>query len=240
MRVDVLGVKFDNFTMDEAVSRAAEILNTGKAEYVVTPNPEIVWMCRKDGELKDAIDSAAMVLPDGVGIYYGSKILGRPLQGKIPGIDFISAVFAKMADRGSSVFFLGAKPGVAEAAAENIKKEYPGISIAGTNDGYFDSDAPVIEKINASKADLLLVCLGARKQELWMRDNRDSLDVRLMAGLGGSLDVFAGVVQRAPEKWQKHGFEWLYRLIKEPKRITRMIKLPLFLVAVVWQRIRGK
>lgn len=118
-------------------------------------------------------------------------------------------------------------------------KEYPGLKISGTSDGYFKDDAVPVERINNAKPDLLLVCLGCPKQEYWMYDNLDKLDVKLMAGLGGSLDVFAGVTQRAPEKWQKLGLEWLYRLIKEPSRIKRMIKLPAFIFAAVGQRIRG-
>ena len=108
------------------------------------------------------------------------------------------------------------------------------------NDGYFKDDGAVIEKINAASPDLLLVCLGAPKQELWMAENREKLNVRLMAGLGGSLDVYAGVVQRAPERWQKMNLEWLYRLMKEPRRIGRMMKLPQFMICVLGEKLKGK
>jgi N-acetylglucosaminyldiphosphoundecaprenol N-acetyl-beta-D-mannosaminyltransferase len=240
MRTDVLGIGFDNLTMDDAVSRAYGMLGGTKAVYAVTPNPEIVWQCRKDAKLSQAVSGASLVLPDGIGVVYGAKILGRPLKEKIAGIDFASLLFKKMACAGQSVFLLGAKPGVAEAAAERLTEKYPGLVIAGTSDGYFKDDAPVIDKINKASPDLLLVCLGAPKQEYWMADNAGKLNVKLMAGLGGSLDVFAGTVARAPESWQKLGLEWLYRLLKEPRRIKRMIKLPLFILAVTGQRIRGK
>ena len=144
-----------------------------------------------------------------------------------------------MAGAGKSVFLFGSKPGVAEAAADNLTAAYPGLVISGTCNGYFTDDGPIIEKINAASPDLLLVCLGAPKQELWMSENASRLNVRLMAGLGGSLDVFAGNVKRAPAAWQRLGLEWLYRLIKEPRRIKRMIKLPLFVLAVIIKRIRG-
>lgn len=238
MKINVLGVDFDNMTKKEAVEYSMRIFDTDVSGYVVTPNPEIVWMCRSDERLNNAVREAALVIPDGIGIIYGAKILKRPLKEKIPGIDYISSMFSAMAKKGMSVFLLGAKPGVAEKAGENISKKYPGLVISGTADGYFKEDGPVIEKINAAHPDLLLVCLGAPKQEYWMRDNIEKLNVKLMAGLGGSLDVFAGTVQRAPEKWQKMGLEWFYRLIKEPRRIKRMIKLPIFIFAVLWQRIK--
>lgn len=240
MRTDVLHVGFDSLTMSEAVETAFEKLETGTGEYIVTPNAEIVWMCRKDKRLGSIIENAAMVLPDSVGVMYGSRILKRPLKEKVPGVDFAVQLFERMQNSGKTAFLFGAKPGVAELAAEKLRERFPGLIIAGTQDGYFTDNSAVIEKINAAKPDLLLVCLGAPKQEYWMEENAAALDVKLMAGLGGSLDVFAGVVERAPEKWQKRGLEWLYRLKKEPRRIKRMIKLPLFLFGVCWQRIRGK
>jgi N-acetylglucosaminyldiphosphoundecaprenol N-acetyl-beta-D-mannosaminyltransferase len=145
----------------------------------------------------------------------------------------------KLARSSGSVYLFGAKPGVAEAAAKTLIQAYPGLRICGTHDGYFSDDGPILTDIRESRPDLVLVCLGAPKQELWMAENVSKLNVRLMAGLGGSLDVFAGNVKRAPKAWQRLGLEWLYRLIKEPRRIKRMIKLPLFVLAVIMKRIRG-
>lgn len=240
MRTDVLHTGFDDLTMDEAVSRAMELIAEHRSAYIVTPNPEIVWMCRKDAGLHKIIDGAALVLPDGIGIIYGAKILGRPLKEKVSGADFAEKVIEKLASQGGSVFLFGAKPGVADAAGEKLSEKYPGLKIAGAADGYFEDDSPIIEKINAARPDMLLVCLGAPKQERWMSDNRQRLDVGIMAGLGGSLDVYAGTVKRAPESWRRLNLEWLYRLIKQPSRFARMLKLPAFLAAVVRQRIRGK
>ena len=138
----------------------------------------------------------------------------------------------RMAQEGLSLFLLGAKPGVAELAAANLTEKYPGLKIAGTHDGYFKEDAPVIDTIKTSGADCVFVCLGAPKQEYWMRKNGLATGAHLLCGLGGSLDVFAGVVERAPKFWCDHGLEWFYRLCKEPKRIGRMMKLPLFLIHV--------
>ena len=240
MRTDVLGVGFDPVTMDEAVERGMAMLDTAAPDYVVTPNPEIVMTCREDPEAKKAVEAASLVLPDGIGVIYGAKILGRPLPEKVPGADFALAMFARMAAAGRSVYLLGAKPGVAEAAGKNLAQRFPGLVIAGTADGYFQDDGPVIDAVNAAAPDMLLVCLGAPKQEKWMYRNRDKLRVRLMAGLGGSLDVYAGVVERAPESWQRLNLEWLYRLKQDPRRIGRMMQLPHFMACVIGQRIRGK
>lgn len=238
-RTDVLGVGFDNISMAQAVEKACDLLKKHAAGYVVTPNPEIVMLCREDNDTACAVNSAAMVIPDGIGVIYGAKLLGTPLREKIPGIDFTSALMDKMQQSAGSVFLLGSKPGVAEKAAENLAAKYPGLQFVGTNDGYFQDDEPIIEKINAVHPDLLLVCLGAPKQEKWMQKNADKLDVGLMIGAGGSLDVYAGVAQRAPELWQRLGLEWLYRLLKQPQRIGRMMRLPKFLVLVIIKRFRG-
>jgi len=238
MRIDVLGVAFDSLTMEQAVLRAHEVLDGGGKAYIVTPNPEIVWMCRRDDRLRHVINGAELVLPDGIGIILGAKILKTPLLSKIAGIDFAGALFAEMA--GNSVYLLGAKPGVAEEAGRRLSAKYPGLVIAGVSDGYFTDDGPVIETINAASPDVLLVCMGAPRQELWISENLGRLNAKLCMGLGGSLDVYAGVVKRAPTFLQKLGLEWFYRLLREPRRIKRMLKLPLFVLAVVWKRMRGK
>lgn len=239
-RIDILGVSFDNMTMDEAVAAAMEIISSGNRGYVVTPNPEIVMNARENPELARAVERASLVLPDGVGVIYGGKILGTPLKEKTPGIDFASRVMEQLAAQQGSVFLFGAKPGVAELAGEKLRELFPGLRIAGTADGYFEDDAPIVAQINAARPDLLLVCLGSPKQELWMEQHAGSVNAGLMAGLGGSLDVFAGVVQRAPEVWQKLGLEWLYRLLKQPSRIGRMMNLPKFALCAVKERVTGR
>lgn len=229
-RIDVLGVSFDDLTMDEAVEIALGFMQERRACYACTPNPEIVMAAKGDAALRAALSGAELVLADGVGITKAAAMLGTPLKSRVPGIDFASNVISRLAQRGGSVYLLGAKPLVAEAAAEKLTQTYPGIVIAGTNDGYFTEDAPVIEKINAASPDFLMVCLGSPKQELWMSANAGRLSCGLMAGLGGSLDVLAGNVQRAPETWRRLGLEWLYRVIKEPKRLGRVMKLPAFVL----------
>lgn len=232
MRIDVLGVGFDNMTMDEAVAEGVRLLHSEGAHYVVTPNPEIVEVCRENPAAMAAVNGADLVLPDGVGVVKGAAMLGTPLKEKTPGIEFATHLMGKMAEEGMSLYLLGAKPGVAELAAERLQKDHPGLKIAGTHNGYFKDDAPVVQAIAESHADCVFVCLGAPKQEFWMRKNGAATGAHLLCGLGGSMDVFAGTVARAPEFWSKHGLEWFYRLCKEPRRIGRMMRLPLFLVHV--------
>ena len=241
-RINVLGIGFDNLTPDEALLHAERCIEARSASYVVTPNPEIVWSCRTNTELRESVGNAGLVLADGIGIIYGAKILKTPLKGRVTGIGFAETLFQSLANKGGSVYLFGAAPGVAgapgvaETAGEIIAQRFPGLVIAGTHDGYFTDDAPIIADINEKRPDFLMVCLGFPKQELWARDNREKLAVGIIACLGGSLDVLAGTAKRAPVWMQKCGLEWLYRLIRQPSRLGRMMSLPKFLIAVILSR----
>lgn len=223
---------------EEAVTYALQIIEQRRGGYMVTPNPEIVMESWKTPELKSAVTDADLVIPDGIGIIHAANILKTPLKERLPGIDVTTSILECMAREGKSVFLLGAKPGVAEKAAEAMKAQFPGLVICGTQDGYFKDDAPVIEMINKAMPDFLLVCLGAPKQEIWMARNAGKLNVGFMGGLGGTLDVFAGVTKRAPKIWQDLGLEWLYRCVKEPWRFKRAAKLPKFLLTAIGKRLR--
>lgn len=240
MRTDVLGVGFDDVTPEQAAGRAMELIAAGGTHYVVTPNPELVQMARHSEDYRATLNGADLVLPDGVGVVYAAKILDRPLKGRAPGIDFASALCQRLSRTGGRLFLLGARPGIAELAAAELERAHPGLTVCGTHDGYFQEDGPVVAAIRESGADVVFVCLGAPKQENWMKANGAACGAKLLVGLGGSLDVFAGQVKRAPEGFQKLGLEWLYRLLKEPARIGRMAKLPLFLVSAVGERVKGK
>lgn len=240
MRTEILGVGFDDVTVKEAADRGGALLAQPGFHYVVTPNPELVNMARGDEDYRNILNGADLVLPDGIGVVYAAKILGRPLKGRCPGIDFGAALMEQMAADQKRLFLLGAKPGVAVAAAQNLKERYPGLRLCGTHDGYFQDSAPVAEEIRDSGADVVFVCLGAPKQERWMAEFGPRTGARLAVGMGGALDVFAGVVERAPESWQKRNLEWLYRLTREPKRIGRMAKLPFFLVSALGAKRSGK
>lgn len=240
MRTDILGVGFDDLTLEEAAAAGAALVEAQGFHYAVTPNPEFLLAARKDQPFRQALLDADLVLADGVGVVYSAKLLGRPLKGRVPGIEFAQALMGWLAKHGKRLFLLGAKPGVAELAAANLRDRYPGLILCGTHDGYFKEDEPVVQAIRESGADVVFVCLGAPKQEFWMVEHGPATGAHLMVGLGGSLDVFAGVVDRAPEGFQKLGLEWLYRLMKEPKRFGRMAKLPLVLVYALAGRMGGK
>ncbi len=240
MRTDILGVAFDNVTMAEAVDRAMALLEREGPHLVVTPNAEIVQQARSDPEFASLIAQADLVLPDGVGVVYASRILGRPLKGRVPGVDFAGALMDRMAKSSKRLFLLGAKPGVAEEAARRLTAQHPGLTVCGVHDGYFQEDVPVAQAIREAGADVVFVCLGAPKQEKWAAAHGGETGARLLVGLGGSLDVFAGQVDRAPESWQRLGLEWLYRTIRQPSRFKRVAKLPGFLLSAVGARIQGK
>ena len=226
-------------TMDEALSRAEALLRGDKAAYVVTPNAEIAYEALHDGQLREMLNGADLMLPDGAGVVLASKLLRTPVKQKVAGVDFAAGLLGILERNGQSLYLLGGKPGIGELAAQKMLEAHPQLRIAGIADGYFQDEAPVIAKINASGADALFVCLGAPKQERFMVQHQQELHVHLMAGLGGSLDAFAGTVQRAPAWMIRLNLEWLYRLIREPKRFRRMLRLPKYLWAVMLKRIRG-
>jgi glycosyltransferase, WecB/TagA/CpsF family len=240
MKTDIMGLQFDNITMEEALDAAKALLQGEHAARVVTPNAEIAYEALHDENMRTLLNSAELMLPDGAGVVLASKILKTPLKQKVAGVDFADGLLGVLETTGQSLYLLGSKPGIGELAAQKMMQKHPRLRIAGIADGYFQDEAPVIDKINASGADVLFVCLGAPKQEQFMARHQKALHVKLMAGLGGTLDSFAGTVKRAPKWMIRLNLEWLYRLIKEPKRFIRMLRLPKYLWAVVCKRIRGR
>ena len=234
-RINVLGVNFDNVNMKEAINRCNDFIKNGNNNMIVTPNPEIVMFARKDIEFKEVINNAELIIPDGIGVIYGAKILKTPLKERVAGFDLICNLFDDNTTE-KRVFLLGAKPGVAELAKINLEEKY-NIKVVGVQDGYFNDDAEddIIEQINNSGANILLVGLGMKKQEMFTYRNKEKLRVNITIGCGGTIDVFAGVVKRAPKIFQKLGLEWLYRLLKQPSRIGRMMVLPKFLLVVIFK-----
>ena len=239
MRIEVMDIPFDNVTLDEAVEAALRLMDREGCAYGVTPNSEIVYEALRDHSLRQILCRADLVLPDGAGVVLGAKILGTPLKQKVAGVDFVQALMERLQDTDKTFYFLGSKPGIAELAAEKLHERFPNLKICGMADGYFQEEGPVIEAINEKKPDVLLVCLGSPKQENFMWNHRQEISAGLMLGLGGSLDSFAGTVKRAPKWMIRCNLEWFYRLLKEPRRIGRMMRLPKFLWQVILRRLKG-
>ena len=229
-KVNILGVEVDMVTITEAADRIIRFFDEDKLHKIYTPNSEIIMAAYKDEEFKALLNDAELLTADGIGVVYASKILKKPLSERAAGYDIACEVLERIKDTEHSVYLFGGKPGVAEQAREKLIEKYPGLRIAGTHNGYFkpEDEPGIVEEINATGADLLFVCLGAPKQEQWLARNAAALKVRVAMGIGGSLDVFAGTAERAPEFYCKHGLEWFYRLKKEPWRAKRMLALPKF------------
>lgn len=238
--VDVLGVPISNVTMQEAVEKVRSFVHSDKLHSVCTPNPEIVMLAKEDPHFMDVVRKADLVVPDGIGVVIASRLKkGETLPERVPGFDLVQNTMKDAVKEGYKYFFFGSKPGVADQAADKMRETYPGIQIVGTRDGYFkpEDEPRIIEEINASGANILLVALGAPRQETWIEKNRDKLpNVRVAIGVGGSLDGMAGIVKRAPEIYQKVGLEWFYRLMKQPTRFKRMLVLPVFLKDVMFYK----
>lgn len=239
--INILGVNIDEVTMNDAHNRVIEFLNNEeKASIVFTPNSEMIMYAYKQQEFANILNAADLSVPDGIGVVYASRILRKPLNERVAGFDLSKTILKELPKTGHSVFLFGGLPGIAEQAKQKLESEYPGIKIAGTQHGYFDisEEEEIIRRINASQADILFVCLGFPKQERWIYENKDKLKVKVCMGIGGSLDVFAGKVKRAPYFYRKLGIEWLYRLIREPRRYKRMLALPKFGFTVIWEAIK--
>lgn len=195
MKTDILGVAFDALTLDEAEKRADALLRSGAGGYIVTANPEIVLHCREDAAYAAAVNGAALVLADGVGDLCAARILGTPLPERVTGADLVPRLLSRLAQRSGSVFLYGARPGVAQRAGEKLKSAYPGLRIAGAENGYISDETALFAGLEQKKPDLLLLGLGAPRQELWMARNRQKTNA-VMIGVGGLLDVFAGDIPR--------------------------------------------
>ncbi len=237
-----MGVPFDHITMNEAMEKVKEFLAEDKLHTIYTPNAEIVMAALREPELNKVLCEADMLIADGAGVVLASNILKTPLPEKVSGLDLIKNSFSELRKSGTSYFFLGGTPGVAETAAINVLHDHPGIRIAGYRNGYFteQEEDGIIEQINASNADILLVAFGAPKQEFWIHRNRYRLKAKICIGCGGTLDVLSGKTEPTPEFMRRHGFEWLHRLYKEPKRFKRMLDLPRFMMRVMAARLTGK
>ncbi len=238
-KTDILGVKFNDLNIDEAAKVIINAIEHKEKFRVYTPNPEIVMDAYNNPDFMDLINRAELVLPDGIGVVIASKILNGSIKERASGYDTIIRFFEKARHRKIKVFFLGAAPGVAQKAKERMENKYLGLRVVGVHDGYFKDEEKVIKQINDSGAEIVLVGLGSPKQEKFIDSNYERLNASAFIGCGGSFDVMSGMLKRAPDLFIKLHLEWLYRLLKQPSRFKRTLKLPLFLLKVISKRISG-
>lgn len=233
--VKILGYGVDSFTFEEAVDYAYN-----KRGQVVTINPEMMSCASKMPEFSQIISKSELVVPDGIGVEIGLKLLGHNVK-RIPGVELGKALIVKFSKENKSIALVGARPEVVALAVENLKKEIDNINIVYYHDGYFDDDEKILNELTVASPDLVLTALGSPKQEVFNSSLKEHLPNALMIGLGGSFDVWAGVVDRAPVFYQKLGLEWLYRTVKEPKRFKRIFPvLPLFVLKVLKERLLNR
>ena len=230
--VIILGYGVDSFTFDEAVEYAYS--HHGQ---IVTINPEMISEARKNKDFSEIVEHADLVVPDGIGVEIGLKILGHKVR-RIPGIELGRALIVKFSDENKTVAFVGAKPEVVESAVKMLRTDIQNLNVVYFHDGYFKDANIIMDSLYQAKPDLVLVALGSPKQEFFIAEMKTRLPNSTFIGLGGSFDVWAGHVERAPEIYQNLGLEWLYRTIKEPKRFKRIFPtLPLFILSVLKERL---
>ena len=230
-RVKLLGFEIDTFDFENAVEYAKTI-----SGQVVTINPEMM----SNPDMIEIVNNSELVIPDGIGVEIGLKISGHNVK-RIPGIKFAHRMLEECAQEGQTVALIGAQPKILENAVTNIKEELKNIKIVYFEDGYFNNDELILNELKLKQPRLVLCALGSPKQEYFIQKIKKLLPNSLLIGVGGSFDVWAGAVERAPEAWQKSGLEWLYRTIKEPKRLKRIFPtLPLFVLRVLKERFIPK
>ena len=235
--VKILDVPVHPLTMQEAVSALEESIANGEQAFVVTANAEIIMMCQQDAEYKKIVSQdAQLVLADGAGAVWAGRHLGYKVPERVAGFDLYCNLLKEAAVKGYKAYFFGGSPGIAEAAKAKSEELYPGVQVVGCRNGYFQEEESqaIIEEINASGADMLFAALGAPKQEKWLVRYHDQLNPKVLMGIGGSFDVFAGKMERAPKWMQDASLEWLFRLYKQPSRFMRMMALPKFVLKVIF------
>lgn len=229
----ILGVDVSSATYDELSAQLIQDIDQKKKSFIVAINPEKIMKANEDEDLKKLLNSATYQIPDGIGVIIASKIKGGAIRERVTGVDMMLKLCEVAEKNDKSVFLYGAKPGIADEAKVKLQEMYPALKIAGTLNGYEKDPQVIAETINQAKPDILFVALGSPAQENWILANKDQLYPFVYQGVGGSFDVISGRIERAPERYQKLGLEWLYRLMKEPWRIKRQLVLPKFLIKAV-------
>ncbi|MCU0489983.1 MAG: WecB/TagA/CpsF family glycosyltransferase [Chloroflexaceae bacterium] len=240
----LMGVPIEDLTMDEAMARCEQYIRHGRAagspHYVATANTDFAVISLYDPDLRRLLLEADMTTADGMPLVWGARLLGLPIEGRVTGSDMLPALAELAAKNDFSVFFMGARPGVATRAVEVLRAKNPGLNVAGIlsppNAALLDMDPTIVETIRAAKPDLLVVALGTPKQEKWIKMHLHELGVPLCIGVGASFDFLAGTAKRAPVWMQKAGLEWFFRLVNEPRRLWRRYVLDMFYFSVFFAR----
>ncbi len=238
---NILGVPINNVNLNEALGLVLLYLEDNEKKIIFTPNPEFIMNAINDKEFMDILNKSNLNIADGIGVVIGARILGYNIKERVAGFDLVQSLFSNIKNTDKTVYFLGASEETVVMAKEMMTKKYRGLKIIGTHNGYFkdEEDNIIIDQINELSPDILLVGLGSPRQEKWIYNNKDRLNVKVMIGVGGSFDVMSGNVKRAPKIFIKLNLEWFYRLITQPTRFKRMLKLPLFIIEVLKYKIKG-
>ena len=242
--IKIFGVKIHNTTLADVTDLLGDYLKGDKLSVIYTPNTEIVMAAKDDESLRNLLNKADLIIPDGIGLIYGSKIKKKPLKERVTGFDTSMKLLDIANENSYSIFLLGGKDGVSKLAAENIERDYPNIKIAGFQHGYFkgshlglvdhEEEKEILNRINKANPDIIFVGLGFPMQEKWIDANKDRLNSRVVIGNGGVIDILAGNAKRAPQIYQDLGLEWFYRLMKNPSRIKRQMAIPKFMLQVLF------
>jgi N-acetylglucosaminyldiphosphoundecaprenol N-acetyl-beta-D-mannosaminyltransferase len=237
--VVLLGVQIDNVNYEQALSLIEGFVISGTSHQVVTVNPEFIVAAQSDDDFRHILNASSLALPDGVGLLWAARFLGHPLQERVTGTDTVQRVAALAAQKGYSLFLLGAAPGVAVETAARLCETYPGLRIAGTHAGSpaLEEEDEIVRTIQKAEPDILFVAYGAPQQDKWIARNLERLGVPVAMGVGGAFDFISGRAKRAPRWLQRLGLEWLHRLYREPWRWHRMLALPKFVWLVVRERL---
>lgn len=239
--VSLLGIRIDCLSMGEAIEDFERYIAEKRPHHVVTADASMVVTARRDSELAAIVQKADLVTPDGAGLLWASKLLGRPILHRVSGVDLVAELARLSARKGYRLYFLGAAPGVADAAAQNLRERFAGAQIVGTRHGFFTpaDEAGIVDDIAKAQPDVLLVAFGIPKQEKFIDRHKDALGVPILIGVGGSFDVYSGRVKRAPKWMQNRGLEWLYRLWQNPRKLGKVMTLPQFALLAIRARLTG-
>ncbi|MDB4895716.1 MAG: putative N-acetyl-mannosamine transferase [Firmicutes bacterium] len=242
-RTQILTIGVDKVTMAEAVARCVAFVRGDQPRLVVTPNAEIAYAAAHNPELTAIINGADLVIPDGIGVVLASKLLGEPVPEKVTGVDLSTNLLAELSRQGGGrIFLLGAEPGVAAEAARRITERFPGVTVVGHQHGFFTpaEEPAIIARIRAAAVDALFVGLGSPRQERWLSQHLPELGARVSLGVGGTINVWAGVASRGPDWMIRANLEWLYRVVKFGRYGRSLPPLAKFMLAVTALRLRGR